>query len=260
LRFKIATFNVNSIRPRVPILLEWLGQQQPEVLCVQETKVEDRDFPAAAFEEVGYRSSYFGQKAWNGVAILSRRPLDEVSRGLLPGGAAEEARLIRAVCSGVVIINAYVPQGRGVDDPNFAYKIAWLEALRRLLATEYSPGQPLLVCGDLNHAPAAIDVHDPEGLKGHVCYHPDVDSVFRKLLAWGLADLFRRHCPEPGQYSFYDYRVPNAVKRGVGWRIDHILVTPSLAGRSLACHIDLEPRLKPRPSDHTPVVAEFDLP
>ena len=293
--FKIATFNVNSIRSRLPVLLEWLEKQRPDVLCVQETKVEDRDFPAAPLEEAGYRVAFFGQKRWNGVAILSRHPLSGVSRGLQvagppgkpetrnagpnaagspeeadaspagtgvkPAGDAEsggEARLIRAECAGVVILNAYVPQGRGVDDPQFAYKLAWLEALGDLLHREHFPAKPLLLCGDLNHVPEPMDVYDPEGLRGHVCYHPEVDRVFRKLLAWGLTDLFRKCCQEPGQYSFFDYRIPNAVKRGMGWRLDHILVTEPLAARAAACFIDLEPRLKTKPSDHTPVVAEFD--
>jgi len=127
------------------------------------------------------------------------------------------------------------------------------------LRREYSPSMPLFLCGDLNHVPEPMDVYDPEGVRGHVCYHPEVDRVFRKILAWGLTDLFGQHCSTPGQYSFFDYRIPNAVKRHMGWRLDHILATRPLAAHSIGCFIDLEPRLKPKPSDHTPVVAEFDL-
>jgi len=260
--FKVATFNVNSVRSRLPVLLEWLDRQRPDVLCLQETKVEDRDFPAAAFEQAGYRVSFFGQKRWNGVALLSLHPLEGVVRGLDPEGAqAEEegARMIRAACHGVTILNTYIPQGRAVDDPEFARKLGWFERIRELLEDGFDPEGLLLWCGDLNHVPEPVDVYDPEGLQGHVCFHPEVDRVYRSVLAWGLEDVFRRHCPEPKQYSFFDYRIPNAVKRGLGWRLDHILATRPLAKRSTACIIDLEPRLKPKPSDHTPVVASFDL-
>jgi len=257
--FKVATFNVNSVRSRLPILIEWLQNQRPDVLCLQETKVEDKDFPVTAFEDAGYGVSFFGQKRWNGVALVSPHPLEAEVRGLEAGGPADEARAIRAVCRGVTVLNTYVPQGRAVDDPQFEYKLAWFDRVRELLESAYDPGDLLVWCGDLNHVPEPLDVYDPESLRGHVCYHPEVDRVYRQVLAWGLEDVFRRHCTEPKQYSFFDYRIPNAVKRGLGWRIDHILATRPLAGRSTACEIDLAPRRKPRPSDHTPVVATFRL-
>lgn len=259
MKFRIATFNVNSIRSRLPIVKGWLQKHRPDALCLQETKVEDKDFPAEAFEEAGYHVTFFGQKRWNGVAIVSAHPLENVSCGLDAGGPTEEARMIRADCSGVTILNTYVPQGRDVDAPQFSYKIGWLERLGRLLESDYSPEQPLVWCGDLNHAPDPIDVYDPKALEGHVCFHPDVDRVYRKILEWGLTDVFRKHCPEPKTYSFFDYRIPNAVKRGIGWRIDHILATRSLAEKSTAGLIDLEPRMMPKPSDHTPVVVDFDI-
>ena len=167
--------------------------------------------------------------------------------------------MISAVSAGITIVNTYIPQGRDVDDEQFAYKIQWFERLSERFSLRYRPEDLLLWCGDLNHAPEPIDVYDPKGLLGHVCFHPDVDRAFRKVLSWGLVDVFRRHCSESKQYSFYDYRLPNGVKRGLGWRIDHILATHPLAQKSVASYIDLEPRLKPKPSDHTPVVAEFTL-
>ncbi len=257
--FKIATFNVTSVRSRLPILLEWLEKNRPDALCLQETKVEDKDFPAAAFEEAGYRVSFFGQKRWNGVAIVSPHPLEGVVRGLDTGGPEGEARMILASCRGVMILNTYIPQGRDVEDPQFAYKLTWFQRILELLKTDFDPGQPLIWCGDMNHVPEPRDVYDPDTLQGGVCFHPEVDRVYRKVLAWGLEDVFRRHCEEPEQYSFFDYRIPNGVKRRLGWRIDHILATNCLAEKSTASSIDLEPRLKPKPSDHTPVIAEFDL-
>ena len=254
---KIATYNVNSIRSRPPLVLAWLERSRTDVLCLQETKVQDGDFPVAPFEDAGYRVACFGQKRWNGVAIVSRLPIENEIRGFGGGDTEEEARMIRATVGGVTIVNTYVPQGRDVEDPHFTYKLEWLERLLSLFASHYSPRDPILWCGDLNHAPDPIDVHDPETLRGNVCFHPKVDEVFRKALAWGFVDVFRKHCPEEGLYSFFDYRIPNAAKRGMGWRLDHILATPPLTARSVACSIDLEPRLKPKTSDHTPVVAEF---
>jgi len=243
----------------MPILISWLQEHLPDVLCLQETKVEDKDFPFQPFEEAGYHAAFFGQKRWNGVAFISKSPAEDVCQGLDSRDPSGEARMIRAVFSGVTILNTYIPQGRDVDNEQFSYKISWFERLGELLEGCYDKGQPIIWCGDLNHVPEARDVHDPVRLKGHVCYHPDVDRVFRRILDWGFTDVFRRHCQEEGQYSFFDYRVPNAVKRGLGWRIDHILATPALAEKSIACNIDLEPRFQPKPSDHTPVVAEFRL-
>jgi exodeoxyribonuclease-3 len=257
--FKVATFNVNSIRSRMPIVLDWLQGQEPDVLCLQETKVEDKDFPTSGFEEAGYQVAFFGQKRWNGVAMVSKEPLDKVTCGFEGGPSEEGPRMIRGVVSGVTLVNTYIPQGRDVENEQFTYKIGWFKRLCKMFENSYRPDDLILWCGDLNHAPEPIDVYDPEALQGHVCFHPKVDRVFRKILAWGFEDVFRRHCGEPKQYSFYDYRLPNGVKRGLGWRIDHILTTHPLAEKSTASYIDLDPRLKPKPSDHTPVVAEFTL-
>ena len=257
--FKVATFNVNSVRSRMPILLDWLREHEPDALCLQETKVEDKDFPAGEFEAAGFHVAFRGQKRWNGVAIVSRAPLEQVAFGFEGGPAEEGPRMIRGVLSGVAIVNTYIPQGRSEEDEQFRYKIGWFERLREHFEALYRPEDLVLWCGDLNHAPEPIDVYDPKRLLGHVCFHPEVDRVYRKVLEWGLVDVFRMHRPEPKQYSFYDYRLPNSVKRGLGWRIDHILATRPLADKSTAAYIDLAPRLKPKPSDHTPVVAEFRL-
>lgn len=257
--FKVATFNVNSIRSRLPIVLDWLREHAPDALCLQETKVEDKDFPAEGFETAGYHVAFCGQKRWNGVAVISKAPLEQVTFGFEGGPEGEGPRMITAITRGVTIVNTYIPQGRSVEDEQFAYKIGWFERLRERFEALCRPEALLLWCGDLNHAPEPIDVYDPKELLGHVCFHPDVDRAFRNCLSWGLVDVFRMHCPEPKQYSFYDYRLPNGVKRGLGWRIDHILATRPLAEKSVGSRIDLEPRLKPKPSDHTPVVAEFAL-
>ena len=257
--FKVATFNVNSIRSRMPIVLDWLRENEPDVLCLQETKVEDKDFPAGDFVKAGYHVAFCGQKRWNGVAIVSKAPLASVASGFEGGPEEEGPRMIRGVASGVTIVNTYIPQGRSAEDEQFTHKIEWFKRLHKMFQTRHRPEDLLLWCGDLNHAPKAIDVYDPKTLLGHVCFHPDVDRVFKKILSWGLVDVFRMHCSEPKQFSFYDYRLPNGVRRGLGWRLDHILTTRPLANKSTASYIDLDPRLKPKPSDHTPVVAEFIL-
>jgi exodeoxyribonuclease-3 len=258
--FRIATYNVNSIRSRLHILLPWLAENRPDVLCLQETKVADALFPAGAFSEAGYHSLFRGAKQYNGVAILSREEPREVRCGLADGGPVDEDRLVAASFSGIRVVNTYVPQGRERDTTHFAYKLEWFSRLRRFLADSGSPGDPLIWCGDLNVAPEEIDVHDPKRLLGHVCFTPEVWEAFASVRSWGLVDIFRKYHPgEAGRYTFFDYRVPGAVKRGLGWRIDHILATETLAERSLRCEIDMAPRLAERPSDHTILAAEFTI-
>ena len=256
--FKIATYNVNSLRSRLHIVIPWLQQNRPDVLCMQETKVEDAKFPADEFNKVGYHVVFRGTKQYNGVAVASLRAPETVSFGFDDGGPADGERLIRCTFPGVVILNTYVPQGRDRESSHFAYKLEWF---RRLLAflEKSAPDTPLIWCGDLNVAPEAIDVHDPKRLLGHVCFTPEVWDAFAEVKAWGLLDIFRKHHPGlPGQYTFFDYRVAGSIARGLGWRIDHILATRPLAARSLSCSIDREPRLAEKPSDHTILWAEFD--
>jgi exodeoxyribonuclease-3 len=258
--FRIATYNVNSIRSRLPIVLTWLKEQRPDVLCLQETKVGDDKFPADAIREAGYEVVFRGAKQYNGVAIASLHKPESVLYGLPDGGPADEDRLIAAVIAGITVVNTYVPQGRERDTAHFAYKLAWFDRLRAFFARTYTPDTPLIWCGDLNVAPEQIDVHDPQRLLGHVCFTPEVWEAFANLRAWGLTDLFRRHHPqEAGRYTFYDYRVPNAVQRGLGWRIDHILATAPLAEKSRRCEIDMNPRLAEKPSDHTVLYADLAL-
>ncbi len=258
--FKIATYNVNSIRSRLHIIIPWLEGNRPTVFCMQETKVEDERFPAADFAAIGYRVIYSGEKRYNGVAIATSDLPQQVSIGFDDNGPADRDRLICVKIADITVVNTYVPQGYSREDPRFQYKLEWFGRLRDYFQRHFSPQMPLIWCGDLNVAPEQIDVHNPKGLLGHVCFNPDVWRAFADVTAWGFVDVFRKHHPnEPGHYTFFDYRVPRAVERGLGWRVDHILATPPLAEKSINCTIDMNPRLAKRPSDHTILVAEFNL-
>ena len=257
--FTIATWNVNSIRARLHTLLPWLEKVKPDVACLQETKAQDSDFPISAIEDVGYRAVFRGEKSYNGVAILSKTSVEAARHGFDDGGPADEARLICGTVSGVAVVNAYVPQGRAPDHEMFAYKLEWFGRLKAFLDAHFSADRPVVLVGDLNVAPEAIDVHDPKRLLGHVCFNPRASEALDAVAGWGLIDVFRKHVPEPGRYTYYDYRAKNAIEEGKGWRIDHILATSSLAEHSVNAWIDLDPRRGERPSDHTPLLAEFDL-
>lgn len=261
---RVATFNCNSVRVRLEPLLAWLRLHAPDLLALQETKVVDELFPAGAFAEIGYHASYRGMKAYNGVALLSREPPDEVRFGLDDGGPADEARLLHARFGALHVVNTYVPQGRALDHPMYAYKLAWYERLADYFHRHLKPEAPALWMGDMNVAAEAIDVHRPELREEHVCYHEAVRAAFARTrrveeskpgIAWH--DVYRRHHPEPGRYSFFDYRTDFSSTQPEGWRLDYIFATAPLAGRSRDAWIDLKPRLGARPSDHTPVLAEF---
>jgi exodeoxyribonuclease-3 len=257
-QFKVATFNANSIRARLDQVLDWLGREIPDVLCIQETKVQDKDFPAKPFQEAGYHVIFRGQKSYSGVAIVSRKEPQEAVYGFDDGGEPDEPRLARAVIDGIPIVNTYVPQGRDADSEHFQYKLTWLGRMRELFERHYSPDRPLLWMGDLNVATESIDVHNPKGLKNHVDFHPKARAALERVREWGFVDVFRRHHPdEPGQYTYYDYRARNPIERGVGWRVDHIWATEPLACKSTSAWIDVEARRAERPSDHTFLVAEF---
>jgi exodeoxyribonuclease-3 len=257
---KVATFNANSVRARLGILLDWLRKESPDVLCLQETKVQDQDFPTEPFGEAGYLVVFRGQKAHAGVAIFSREEPRQVAFGLDDGGPPDEPRLIRAVIRSVPVVNTYVPQGRSTDSEHFQYKLQWFDRLRAFFERHYSPQEPLLWLGDFNVAPEPLDVHDPKRLKNHVAFHPQARAALEMVRDWGFVDVYRRHHPgEPGRYTYYDYRARGALEQRAGWRVDHIWATEPLARRSTRSWIDLEPRRAERPSDHTFLLAEFAI-
>jgi exodeoxyribonuclease-3 len=255
---KIASFNVNSIRARIPIVLRWLKQNQPDILCLQETKARDADFPASDFEKSGYNFVFRGQKSYNGVALFSKEKIKNAQFGL-DNEPKDEPRLIRAKIGKINIVNTYVPQGFEPESEKFQYKLDWFTRLLKLFKKHYKPSDMLLWIGDFNIAPEPRDLYDPDGLLGSVCYHPDVHKALKNVMDFGFIDVFRKHCDEPGQYTFWDYRLPNSFKRNLGWRLDHIMATKPLAKKSVTCYIDKQPRAAERPSDHTPIVAEFDI-
>jgi len=253
---KFATFNTNSIRARLPIIKDWLDRERPDVLCVQETKVQDKDFPADPFEEAGYHVIFKGQKSYNGVAIISKLPPDDILLNLYDK-EDEQARFLSARIGDIPVINVYVPQGFAVGTDKFEYKLSWLNDLLKHIKENYDPAQPLLVAGDFNVALEPIDVFDPEKFKGEVGFHPDEQAILRQFPDWGLVDVFRKHEPAGDHYTFWDYRIPNALKRKMGWRIDYILATAPLAEKSIRVRIDTDARMLEKPSDHTFLVAEF---
>ncbi|MBC7236340.1 MAG: exodeoxyribonuclease III [Chloroflexi bacterium] len=259
--WRVATFNANSIRTRLPQILDWLERTDVDVLAVQETKVQNREFPLDEFRRAGFYAVFYGVKGHSGVAVISRREPQQVRFGLDQEDEEEDkARALRCVIDEVPILNTYVPQGRDIQSPEFQRKLRWFARLRALLEREYAPDEPLLWLGDLNVAPEPIDVYDPKRFKDHVDFHPAVRQAFRDIMAWGLVDLFRRHHPnEPNHYTYYDYRAKNPVEENKGWRVDHILATAPLAERCINAWIDTQARLVERPSDHTFLVAEFSF-
>jgi len=253
---RVATWNVNSLKVRLPQLLDWLRLRQPDVVCLQETKLEDAKFPTAEIDAAGYRALYCGQKTYNGVAILSRDPATDPLTAL-PGRADEQKRLLAASVGGVRIVCAYVPNGQSVDSDKYRYKLDWLAALTGWLGAELVRHPKLVLAGDYNIAPEERDVHDPRAWEGQVLFSAPEREAFQRLLALGLKDSFRLFEQAPGSFTWWDYRL-NAFRRKLGLRIDHILASEALAPLCRACSIDIEPRRNERPSDHAPVVAEFE--
>ena len=248
---KIATWNVNSLRARQGHLLDWLKANPVDVIGLQELKMQDEHFPRAEFEGMGYQAAISGQKTYNGVAILSRHPLEDVHRDI-PGFADEQKRVIAATVRGVRIVNLYVPNGQAVGSEKYAYKLRWLAALRDFLRDELARHPQLVVLGDFNVAPSDADVHDPVAWAGQVLCSDAERAAFRALLDLGLEDAFTLF-PAPDQrFTWWDYR-QGAFRRNLGLRIDHILVSSNLTGKSQSCQIDTTPRRLERPSDHTPV-------
>jgi exodeoxyribonuclease-3 len=254
---KLATWNVNSLKVRLPHLLEWLAKQAPDVVCLQETKCEDKAFPGEAIEAAGYRWLHFGQKTYNGVAILARSAARDAATAI-PGFTDEQKRVIAATVGEVRVICAYVPNGESVASGKYQYKLAWLEAFRGWLGQELSRYPRLAVLGDFNVAPEERDVHDPKAWEGQVLFSEPERAAFRSLTGIGLKDAFRLFPQPERSFTWWDYRM-NAFRRKMGLRIDHILLSEELAKRCTACTIDIEPRIAERPSDHAPVIAELNL-
>ena len=255
---KIASWNVNSLTVRMPHLLRWLESARPDVVALQETKLEDAKFPDDALAALGYRSVFSGQKTYNGVAILSREKAGDVQVGI-PGFEDDHKRVIAATVGGVRIVDLYVVNGKAVGDVKYAHKLRWLAAVRDWLADEMARYPKLVVLGDFNIAPDDRDVHDPKRWREKIlCSTPDREALGR-ILDLGLHDSFRLHHEEGGHYSWWDYRLL-AFDRGWGLRIDLLLVSEALRQRCVSSSIDLEPRGWERPSDHTPVLIELELP
>ncbi|QHS09300.1 exodeoxyribonuclease III [Sinimarinibacterium sp. NLF-5-8] len=254
---KIATWNVNSLRVRLPHLLDWLASAKPDVVGLQETKCTDDQFPFDALADAGYHVIHNGQKTYNGVALLSREPLQDEARDL-PGFEDEQKRIITATVGGVRIINAYVVNGQALGSDKYAYKLRFLEALHQYAQAELARHEQLLIMGDFNIAPAPEDTHDPDKWEGDIlCSEPERAGL-RALLDLGLKDTFRLFDQEPDSFTWWDYRQAG-FRRNLGLRIDHILASTALAQQCTACSVDKNPRKLERPSDHAPLIATFNL-
>jgi len=252
---KIATWNVNSLKVRLPQVLDWLAAQRPEVLCLQETKLEDRAFPFAEIAAAGYRAIHHGQKTYNGVAILARAEAADVVRGIA-GLEDAQARVIAATFGDLRVVCAYFPNGQAVGSDKYEYKLRWLAALNAWLKDEMGRHARLAVLGDYNIAPEDRDVYDAQAWRGQVlCSEPE-RAAFRALAALGLKDAFRLFAQPDKTFTWWDYRML-AHQRNHGLRIDHILLSPALAEACTACTVDRAPRKLERPSDHAPVIAEL---
>jgi exodeoxyribonuclease III len=254
---QIATWNVNSLRVRLPQLLDWLAANQPDVMALQETKVPDADFPAAEVAAAGYQTLFNGQKTYNGVAILARTPLS-ASVIEIPNFDDHQRRVLAASCAGVRVVNLYVPNGQAPGSEKYQYKLRWLQALRLWLLAELAQYPQLLVLGDFNIAPEDRDVHDPAAWVGSVHVSEPERAALGELLQLGLLDVFRQFDQPPQTFSWWDYRA-GAFRRNHGLRIDLILAAAALAAHCTGCRIDRLARSGERASDHAPVIANFDI-
>ena len=255
--FKIATWNVNSLRVRLPHVLEWLQIEKPDVFALQEIKMIDEDFPLDAIAEAGYQAVFSGQRTYNGVAILSRTSAQNVVKDI-PDLADPQRRVLAATIDSVRVIDLYVPNGESVGSEKYLYKLAWLEKLKKFLQDELAQHSQVVVLGDFNIAPENQDVHDPAQWEGRVLFSEAERAEFQDILKLGFQDCFRLHAQPEKSFTWWDYRL-NAFKRNLGLRIDHILASEKLAKTCRKCYIDKTPRALERPSDHTPVIAEFEL-
>ena len=269
---RIATWNVNSLKARLEKVAWWLERARPDVLLMQETKLADADAPRDVFQNAGYELAHHGEGRWNGVAIASRVGVADVvsnfGEPLRPPKTPDvaddeplaEARMVSAVCGGIRVVSVYVPNGRVVDSPFYHAKLAWFDRLARWLGAAADPEAPMVVGGDYNVAPEDADVWDPQACHGGTHVSEPERLAFTRLRTWGLTDAYRLHHPEPGRYTWWDYRAGNFHKN-FGMRIDHLLVTACVADRTVGAEIDREARKgKPVPSDHAPLVIDLDEP
>lgn len=253
---KIATWNVNSLKVRLPHVLQWLAEHQPDILALQEIKLQDHDFPIDEIKQAGYQAYFSGQKTYNGVATLSRIQGGDVLTGI-PGFIDPQRRILAVTVGSLRILNLYVPNGESTTSEKYQYKLNWLQNMRDFLKQELQKYPKLVVLGDFNIAPDAQDVHDPAIWEGRVLCSAPERAALRDLLALGFADCFRLHPQPEKSFTWWDYRM-NGFKRNLGLRIDHILASNELSSACQRCYIDKNPRTLERPSDHTVVVAEFE--
>lgn len=254
----IASWNVNSITVRLEAVLKWLAAVKPDVLCLQETKIIDEKFPVTAFQQCGYHCVFAGQPTYNGVAILAKTSLTDTKKHLPVAKGNNSQRFIQANVKRLTIVNTYVPNGQAIDSDKFVYKLNFLRALKKYLSTECNTRQPLVWCGDFNIAPEEIDTYDAAATAGQVMCSEVERTLLEEIKSLGFTDTFRLHTSAPGHFSWWDYRM-GAFRRNLGFRIDHIWANISLAKSCTKAWIDKEPRKWERPSDHAPVLAEFDL-
>jgi exodeoxyribonuclease III len=254
---KIATFNANSIRVRLNIILDWLKKEQPDVLAIQETKVQDHEFPKEPIEAAGWNVVFHGQKSYNGVAFISKKPFGEVVKRLYPKDAEEQARFLVGEYEGVLLINTYVPQGFDIESEKYQYKLKYYADLKKFFQKNVPNDRPAIWMGDLNVAPTEIDLNNPKGNKDHPCFHIDARQALEETMKGKWTDLFREKEKGPGHYTFWDMRFPGAFQKNLGWRIDFLMGTPPMVERLQKIWIDTKPRGLDKPSDHTFLVAEF---
>ena len=252
----IATWNVNSIIARLPNVIRWLDSVKPDVLCMQETKCTDDKFPTEPFVDRGYQCQIFGQQSYNGVAILTRDSCDS-RRGYPDDDETAQSRLLATNVSGIDIVNVYIPNGQMVGSEKYAFKLDWMRRLREYFDAHYDNSTPVLLCGDFNVAPDERDVYDVRLWQGRILFSEKEREALQHVKDWGFTDAFRMHTEVGGHFSWWDYRA-GAFRRNLGLRIDHIWLSSPLAARNKNTWIDLEPRKWEKPSDHAPVVAEFD--
>lgn len=259
---KIASFNVNSLKARLANFKDWLKEADPDVVCLQETKSTDETFPRSEIEDLGYNLAIHGQKTYNGVAILSKHPLADVKIGLPEGDGDDHARYIEAVIPAgntvLRVASIYLPNGNPLGTEKFTYKLAWMDRLKRHAKTLLTYEEPLVLAGDYNVIPMPEDVYDPAAWEGDALYQPESRAKLREIINLGFTDAFRACHTEPNRYTFWDYQA-GRWQKGQGIRIDHLLFSPQAADRLRACDIDMEPRGREKPSDHTPIWAELQF-